>query len=105
MVYCMVQDKDGFMWFGTETGLSRFDGTRFTNFTSAEGLPDNDIIKLYVDSKNRIWIIPFKNTICYYWKEKIYNKHNDSLLKRLHLPTEAVGIAENETGEILIATI
>ena len=32
-VYCVTQDRDGFMWFGTETGLSRFDGTHFRNFT------------------------------------------------------------------------
>jgi len=40
-VYCMVQDKDGFMWFGTESGLCRFDGTHFKNFTREDGLPDN----------------------------------------------------------------
>ncbi|MCU0277077.1 MAG: hypothetical protein MUF02_09560, partial [Acidobacteria bacterium] len=25
-VYCLVQDQRGFMWFGTEDGLNRFDG-------------------------------------------------------------------------------
>src|SRR5882724_10352850 len=55
-VYCMVQDKDGFMWFGTETGLSRFDGTHFRTYTTADGLPDNEILKLFVDSRNRVWI-------------------------------------------------
>lgn len=101
-VYCMVQDHDGFMWFGTETGLSRFDGTRFSNYTTSEGLPDNDIIKLYVDSKNRVWIIPFKNELCYYWRGKFYTAENDSLLKRIKLRTEAVAIKENANGDLLI---
>ncbi len=32
-VYCIRQDGKGFVWFGTENGLSRYDGYRFVNFT------------------------------------------------------------------------
>lgn len=28
-VYCALQDKKGFMWFGTDDGLNRFDGHQF----------------------------------------------------------------------------
>lgn len=35
----IVRDSRGFIWFCTSEGLSRFDGTRFTNFTQSEGLP------------------------------------------------------------------
>ena len=102
-VYSMVQDKDGFMWYGTETGLSRFDGTHFKNFYTSDGLPDNEIIKLFVDSKNRVWIIPFKNSICYYYKGKIHNQENDSLLKQLKITEELQSILEDGKGNILIA--
>jgi ligand-binding sensor domain-containing protein len=37
-VYAMCQDKDGFMWFATEAGVSRFDGTNFKNFSTSDGL-------------------------------------------------------------------
>jgi ligand-binding sensor domain-containing protein len=50
-VYCMTQDRDGFIWVGTEGGLSRFDGTHFKNFSKEDGLPDNEIIQLFADSK------------------------------------------------------
>jgi ligand-binding sensor domain-containing protein len=101
-VYSMIQDKDGFIWFATETGLSRFDGTHFRNFTTADGLPDNEIISLYVDSKNRVWIMPFKNSVAYYWKGKIHNQQNDSLLRQLKITTEVHSILENREGDILI---
>ena len=65
-VYSIAQDKDGFLWFGTETGLSRFDGENFKNFTVSDGLFDNDIIYVFTDSKNRVWIFPFKNSIYYF---------------------------------------
>ena len=84
-VYHAVQDHDGFLWFATEIGVSRFDGTKFVNFTTADGLPDNEILKLFVDSKNRVWMMPFKNSLCYYYKNKIYNATNDSLLSKIKL--------------------
>src|SRR6476469_6172307 len=74
VVYCMTQDKDGFLWFGTETGLSRFDGTRFTNYTSLNGLPDNEILNVFGDSKGRVWIAPFRAAICYYYKGRIHTQ-------------------------------
>ena len=58
-VYDMCQDGDGFMWFGTENGLSRFDGTHFKNFTVKDGLPDNEVLKIYPDSQGRLWIGTF----------------------------------------------
>src|ERR1044072_296401 len=84
-VYCMTQDKEGFMWFGTETGLSRFDGTHFKNFTREDGLPDNEIIQLFVDSKGRVWIAPFRKNICYYYKGKFHNQDNDSSLRHIRI--------------------
>ena len=46
-VYDECQDKDGFIWFATEAGISRFDGTHFKNFTTTDGLPETEIIKLF----------------------------------------------------------
>ena len=31
-VNCIMQDNQGYMWFGTYNGLSRFDGYQFVNF-------------------------------------------------------------------------
>ncbi len=39
-VYKIKQDSRGFLWFCTAEGISRFDGYSFTNFTTADGLPD-----------------------------------------------------------------
>ncbi|WP_205512062.1 sensor histidine kinase [Longitalea arenae] len=101
-VYCMTQDAAGFMWFGTETGLSRFDGTHFSNFSMEDGLPDNEVIQLFGDSKGRVWIAPFRKTICYYYKGKIYNRENDPLLKKLPIRDNIVHMAEDNEGNILL---
>ena len=102
VVYCASEDREGFLWFGTESGLSRFDGTHFQNFTTANGLPDNEILKLFVDSKNRVWIAPFRNSICYYWKGEIHNRDNDTILHRLDIKSNINSILEDKYGNIVM---
>src|SRR6478672_12007366 len=103
VVYDAIQDKEGFMWFATENGLSRFDGKNFKTFTTKDGLPDNEILKLFVDSKGRLWIMPFRPTICYYYKGKIYTKTDDTLISKIKLSANAYNMAEDKSGNLFIA--
>jgi ligand-binding sensor domain-containing protein/two-component sensor histidine kinase len=100
-VYSECQDKYGFIWFATEAGISRFDGTHFKNFTTADGLPETEIILLFADSKGRIWMAPFKNTICYYYEGKIHNQDNDPLLKSINLSSVINEFHESADHDIL----
>jgi len=36
---CLLQDRIGFLWAGTQNGLFRYDGARFEPFGVAQGLP------------------------------------------------------------------
>mgnify|MGYP000489320882 CR=1 FL=1 len=54
-VFDIVQDHQGYIWFATQVGASRFDGKEFKNFYVADGLPDNYVNCLMSDSKGRIW--------------------------------------------------
>jgi ligand-binding sensor domain-containing protein len=50
-------DRDGIVWVGTwGGGLGRFDGKRWTNYTTVEGLPGNHVFMLHVDPKGRLWV-------------------------------------------------
>jgi hypothetical protein len=102
IVYCAVEDKDGFLWFGTENGVSRFDGTHFQNFTIADGLPDNEVLRLFVDSRNRVWMLPFRNSVCYYLKGKLHNPQNDLVLNQLAFKSEITSISEDRYGNIIM---
>lgn len=59
-VRCVLQDHRGFMWFGTEDGLNRFDGYSFTiyrhNPADAHSISDNFIWTLLEDRSGTLWV-------------------------------------------------
>ncbi|WP_431635874.1 two-component regulator propeller domain-containing protein [Dyella sp. KULCS107] len=59
MVYTVVQDHQGAMWFGTTGGIGRYDGVGFTVFRhdvdDPHSLPNNQVYTLYVDHSGRLW--------------------------------------------------
>jgi ligand-binding sensor domain-containing protein len=101
-VYCIAQDRDGFLWISTETGVSRFDGTHFRNFTIADGLPDIEVLQLFGDREGRLWMAPFRKSICYWYQGRIHTQDNDSMLRRIHLRQNVEYFAEDVEGNILI---
>lgn len=59
-VNCIFQDRHGFMWFGTQDGLNRFDGYDFDVFRSdpsdSTTIIDNFILSIAEDSAGTIWV-------------------------------------------------
>lgn len=57
-VVALAQTSDGYLWVGTEEGLARFDGVKFTIFDTSNtpALRSNHISALLADSQNRLWI-------------------------------------------------
>ncbi|MFC2154936.1 two-component regulator propeller domain-containing protein [Acidobacteriota bacterium] len=59
-VFCMLQDSKGFMWFGTQDGLNKYDGYHFTIYKpdpeNSNSLSHNCIIALCEDDSGEIWI-------------------------------------------------
>ncbi|AHM58475.1 histidine kinase [Flammeovirgaceae bacterium 311] len=78
MVFDIAQDKQGFLWFGTEDGLNRFDGHEFRVFRHNEKDPSsivsNTIRTLYTDENNSLWIGTDKG-VCRYFPETEYIEH------------------------------
>jgi ligand-binding sensor domain-containing protein len=60
MVFDTLQDKEGFIRVATKNGLNRYDGYSFTAYTNdpynIHSLGNNTIVRLFEDSKGRIWI-------------------------------------------------
>ncbi len=55
-VNALCEDTAGYLWIGTNEGVSRTDGVRFWNFGRAQGLPNDDITALQCATDGSIWI-------------------------------------------------
>src|SRR5579875_2375771 len=55
-VYCCLQDHNGYMWFGTDNGVVKYNGYTFKVFNTSNGLPLNSVWKLYEDKLGRIFV-------------------------------------------------
>ncbi|MDQ2774897.1 MAG: hypothetical protein M3Y57_08240 [Acidobacteriota bacterium] len=56
-VLAMAQTHDGYLWIGTEEGLARFDGLRFTVYdTRTAGLRNKTVTALLSGNQNNLWI-------------------------------------------------
>ena len=60
LIRCIIQDKYGFIWVGTNYGLNRFDGYKFSTYlcnpADTTTIQDNDIVKLYPYSKEFLFV-------------------------------------------------
>jgi len=55
--HALCQTRDGYIWIGTQEGLVRFDGMRFTVFNNKNSpLPDNWINAITEDRSGTLWI-------------------------------------------------
>lgn len=59
-VHCVLQDSRGYLWFGTEKGLNKFDGYGFTVYKHEAGNPssivDAKVQSLWEDKQGTLWV-------------------------------------------------
>ncbi len=85
-VYDIYQDKDGYIWFATDKGLSRFNGYEFKNYTIKDGLPDNTILDFFPQENGQVWCYGFNSQNLFYFDEEFDGfksyKYNNALKKQ-----------------------
>lgn len=104
LINCITQDKHGFIWIGTEYGLSKFDGYRFTNYyydsKDSTTITDNIISSFLVDKKGNLWIGSAKGLMRYNYESNNFKRYPfpDGRRPRIY------SLIENHKGDILMGT-
>ena len=65
LVRDIISTRDGYLWFGTEEGITRFDGKQTTNYAaiSNPGLASNIITQLAEGPDNSLWVVSLPNKL------------------------------------------
>jgi signal transduction histidine kinase/ligand-binding sensor domain-containing protein len=78
-VYEIYQDRKGFIWFGTDNGISRFDGFEFKNYHIKDGLTDPVVFGFQEDEDGTVWYRTYSGRLCYMNRSGVieHYKYND----------------------------
>lgn len=74
----MYQDLNGYLWFATNHGLSRFDGNSFENFYDADGLNTNSLTLIAAGNDGTLYFASSRHGISYYKNGKFGNYETDA---------------------------
>ncbi|MCB0402767.1 MAG: SpoIIE family protein phosphatase [Flavobacteriales bacterium] len=55
-VYTVAQDEKGYLWLGTASGVSLFNGKEFVNYSTEDGLADGAVKVIHIDTAGTIWL-------------------------------------------------
>ncbi|HEY0743636.1 MAG TPA: two-component regulator propeller domain-containing protein, partial [Chryseosolibacter sp.] len=71
-VYDVFEDREGFLWFGTDNGVVRFDGFELEKFNIDKGLTDPVVFGFFEDKKGRLWFRTYSGRLCFFDKGSIH---------------------------------
>lgn len=99
-IYSIIQDTQGFLWFGTaENGVMRFDGRKIVLFEfdkmSENGLSHNDAGNLMLDQQGNIWIGTWGGGA------NLYNPKTGRFENFIHSDSESSSISSNRIQSLL----
>ena len=99
-VMTVLQDSAGYMWFGTENGLDRYDGYRMRRYQRTQGLPDgltHDFIwQVAEDKDGNLWIATDGGGVAR------WNRATDGFRTYRHDPADPATIASNQVRTLLV---
>lgn len=105
-VYDILQDRTGFLWFGTKDGLNRYDGTSFRIFkydrTDKYSIGNNYILALYEDIEGNIWVGTDVGLYIYYPEKDIFEPFKQPSTANTTIDYAAAMITGDKNGDIWI---
>lgn len=109
-INAIAQDRHGFLWFGTEDGLNRFDGEEFTVYRHEPQNPNsltyNNVTALHEDQLGRLWVGAFHAGLTRFDPSSgQFTRYQADLGRFGSLSDDGVlAIAEDPSGAIWVAT-
>ncbi len=108
-VLCISQDYLGFMWFGTQDGLNRYDGNKFTVYRNdpadKNSICYNHIRCIYEDKNLNLWVGTDKGLSRYNRENDTFKNYRSNPHDEKSLSNDQIrSICEDELGNLWIGT-
>src|SRR5206468_10123986 len=78
-IYSIFQDSKGYIWFGTDVGVCRYDGVNYTILGVREGLVAAAVRAILEDKNGNIWVMTRGGLSCYDGKRFVNYTVKDGL--------------------------
>ena len=95
------QDSEGYVWLGTQSGVSRFDGIDFINYTVNDGLAGNSVKCILEDTIGALWMGHLGGGISRF-NDGTFNVIQPDTFK---LSSDVVSIVRDQSGNLWFATV
>ena len=99
IVHCIMVDRRGRVWFGTNGGAYIYDGSALSNLSEQDGLSNDAVHGLLEDQSGSIWLATTHGGISRYDGEKFANLTEQGLVRG----TEVWCVAEDLSGNVWFA--
>jgi len=109
-VYCIFEDSKGFMWFGTEDGLNKYDGKNFTIYRPQAGIDNCLSYKwteiIFEDTRGQLWFGSKGGLSVFNPVNETFRQYHHQEQNRATLSNDTItAINEGSDGSIWIGTL
>lgn len=96
--FCILQDRKGLMWFGTEDGLNRYDGYNFkvykTESNDSSSISSNYVLSMFEDQQGVLWVGTDGGGL------NQYDSNKESFFHYINIPDNQNSLSHNRVNSI-----
>ncbi|WP_307140628.1 hybrid sensor histidine kinase/response regulator transcription factor [Siphonobacter sp. SORGH_AS_1065] len=100
-IAAILKDKYGLLWFATEDGLNKYNGSNFTVYHHEQSNPNslgsNEVSALFEDAAGRLWIGTIEGSL------HLYDRKKDSFI-RINVGLNVYSICSDQQGRLWVGT-
>lgn len=109
-IVSIVQDRKGFLWIGTRSGLNRFDGNKFKVFKHSglveNSINSNELNPVFADKNdNIIWVATERDGVnAYNYDENLFRYYSNDNSANCISSNGVTGVSDDKDGNLWLAT-